>query len=113
SSAVPLPPAGCPDQDPNDPPDTMAADYVFSFTTEGVQVPIHDVQGAAHISPYNGQVVGVLGVVTARSSNGFWIQDPNADADTATSEAIFVFANSTPTTGGGDSGRVAGRVPEF
>jgi uncharacterized protein len=104
---------GVTDQDTNDPPDTMDADYVFSFTTEGVQVPIHDVQGAAHISPYNGQVVRVLGVVTARSSNGFWIQDPNADADTATSEAIFVFANSTPTTVVGDSVRVGGRVQEF
>jgi predicted extracellular nuclease len=104
---------GVTDQDTNDPPDTMGADYVFSFTTEAAPLPIHDVQGAAHISPHNGQVVSVLGIVTARSSNGFWMQDPNADADTATSEAIFVFTNSAPTTVVGDSVRVSGRVQEF
>jgi uncharacterized protein len=104
---------GVGDQDANDPPDTMAADFVFSFATETTPIPIHDVQGAVHISPYNGQVVKVLGIVTARSSNGFWMQDPNADADPATSEGIFVFTNSAPTTAVGDSVRVSGRVQEF
>jgi uncharacterized protein len=105
--------AGVSDQDTNDPPDTMTDDYVFSFATETAPIPIHDVQGAAHISPYNGQVVKVLGIVTARSSNGFWVQDPNADADPATSEGIFVFTSSAPTTVVGDSARVSGRVQEF
>jgi len=105
--------AGVTDQDTNDPPDTMAANYVFSFTTEAAPIAIHDVQGAAHISPHNGQVVSVLGIVTARSSNGFWMQDPSPDADPATSEGIFVFTNSTPTTVVGDSVRVSGRVQEF
>ena len=104
---------GVTDQDANDPPDTMGADYVFSFTTETAPIPIHAVQGAAHISPYSGQVVKVLGIVTGRSSNGFWLQDPSADADPATSEGIFVFTNSTPTAVVGDSVSVSGRVQEF
>jgi predicted extracellular nuclease len=104
---------GVTDQDANDPPDTMAADYVFTFTTQTAPIPIHVVQGATHISPYNGQVVKVLGVVTARSSNGFWMQDPSPDADPATSEAIFVFTTSTPTAVVGDSVRISGRVQEF
>jgi predicted extracellular nuclease len=105
--------SGVTDEDANDPPDTMGADYVFTFTTEAAPIPIHAVQGAAHISPYSGQVVKVLGIVTGRSSNGLWIQDPSADADPATSEGIFVFTNSTPTAVVGDSVGVSGRVQEF
>ncbi|HSB39036.1 MAG TPA: Ig-like domain-containing protein, partial [Gaiellaceae bacterium] len=101
------------DQDTNDPPDTMAADFAFGFTTETAPIPIHEVQGATHVSPYAGQVVNVLGIVTARSSTGFWMQDPSADADPATSEGIFVFTSSTPTAAVGDSVRVSGRVQEF
>ena len=55
----------------------------------------------------------MLGIVTARSSNGFWMQDPNADADVATSEGIFVFTSSAPAAVVGDSVRVSGRVQEF
>ena len=101
------------DQDTNDPPDSMAADYVFSFSTETAPIAIHDVQGTAHLSPYNGQVVQVLGIVTARSSNGIWIQDSSPDADLATSEGIFVFTSSAPAAVVGDSVRVSGRVQEF
>jgi hypothetical protein len=104
---------GVSDQDTNDPPDSMAADYVFSFTTETPPVAIHAVQGAAHISPLSGQVVKVLGTVTARSTNGFWIQGPSPDADPATSEGIFVFTSAAPTASVGDAVRVTGRVQEF
>jgi predicted extracellular nuclease len=101
------------DQDTNDPPDAMAADFTFAFATETAATPIHDVQGATHISPFNGQIVKVVGIVTARSTNGFWMQDPNPDADPATSEGIFVFTSSAPTANVGDSVRVTGRVQEF
>jgi uncharacterized protein len=104
---------GVTDQDTDDPPDTMAADYVFSFATETPPVPIHAVQGASHLSPLAGQVVKVVGTVTARSTNGFWLQDPSPDADPATSEGIFVFTSSTPTVSAGNSVRVTGRVQEF
>ena len=101
------------DQDTIDPPDAMAADYVFSFTTQVPATPIHTIQGASHSSPYSGQSVRTTGIVTARSTNGFWMQDPSPDADDATSEGIFVFTSSAPTVAVGDSVSVSGRVQEF
>jgi predicted extracellular nuclease len=102
------------DQDASDPPDTMAADYMFSFTTVGPPVAIHEIQGAAHVSPLAGQhVSGVHGIVTAKSTNGFWMQDPSPDANDATSEGIFVFTSSAPTVSVGDALSVMGTVSEF
>ena len=55
---------------------------------------IHEIQGAGHLSPLSGQAVAnVPGIVTARRSNGFYMQDPAPDADDATSEGIFVFTS--------------------
>ena len=104
------------DQDTEDPPDTMAADFVSSFTT--VLTPtIAEVQGAAHISPLNGAAVtAVEGVVTARRTaggRGVWIQDPTPDADLATSDAVFVFVNAAPAAQFGDLVSVSGTVSEF
>src|SRR4029079_18651704 len=46
------------DTDSDDPPDTMVSDFSFSFSTVGVEgLRIHDIQGAQHRSPYEGQVV--------------------------------------------------------
>jgi len=103
------------DQDTQDPPDTMASDYTFSFTTVAPPVAIHDIQGAAHVSPKNGQnVSNVNGIVTAKRSNGFYMQDPNPDSDPATSEGIFVFTSSAPSAVNvGDAVKVNGRVSEF
>src|SRR5207247_4813335 len=106
------------DQDTLDPPNNMSANFVFSFTTEAPPPPptfIHDIQGAAHVSPLLRQTLGnVPGIVTAKRSNGFNIQDPNPDADPATSEAVFVFTGSAPTSVTvGDSVRVKGTVSEF
>jgi len=101
------------DQDTQDPPDTMAADFPFTFQTILPLTAIHAIQGAAHLSPLAGQTVRTSGIVTARSSNGFWVQDPSPDADEATSEGIFVFTASSPTVSVGDSVSVTGRVNEF
>jgi predicted extracellular nuclease len=102
------------DQDGDDPPDTMTANHVWSFTTVTPPLAIHDIQGAAHVSPHVGETVSTLpAVVTATSSNGFWMQDPSPDANDATSEGIFVFTSSAPTVAVGDAVRVAGRVQEF
>lgn len=77
-------------------------------------VRIHDIQGAAHISPLNGQTVSnVPGIVTATRSNGFYLQDPNPDTNDATSEGIFVFTSSAPIVSIGDSVQVSGTVSEF
>ena len=102
------------DQDAFDPPDNMAADHIFSFTTETAAIGIHDVQGASHLSPYNGQAVAVDGVVIAERGSNVWLQDPAPDADSATSEGILVFgslvANAVVV---GDLVRVRGTVTEF
>jgi predicted extracellular nuclease len=106
------------DQDAVDPPNNMLANYVFSFTTEAPPPPptfIHDIQGAAHISSLNGMTFGnVPGIVTAKRTNGFNLQDPNPDSDEATSEGIFVFTSSAPTSVSvGDAVRVKATVSEF
>ena len=75
---------------------------------------IHDIQGAAHISPKNGQPVGAVpGIVTAKSGTEFWLQDPSPDADPATSEGIAVYTASAPSVAVGDSVTVSGTVTEF
>jgi predicted extracellular nuclease len=103
------------DQDTQDPPDNMTANYSFSFSTVAPPVAIHDIQGASHISPKAGQnVANVNGIVTAKRSNGFYMQDPNPDADPATSEGIFVFTSSAPSSVNvGDAVKVNGKVQEF
>ncbi|TCC21312.1 lamin tail domain-containing protein [Kribbella sindirgiensis] len=79
-----------------------------------VDAKIHDIQGAAHRSPLEGKLVAnVTGVVTVKGSNGFWFQDPQPDADPATSEGLFVFTSSAPTVAVGDAVTVAGSVAEF
>ncbi|WP_326795237.1 endonuclease/exonuclease/phosphatase family protein [Streptomyces sp. NBC_01808] len=83
------------------------------------QIRIRDIQGDTRISPLAGeQVTGVPGVVTAvrafGSARGFWVQDPEPDADAATSEAVFVFTGSTtPRVAPGDAVEVSGSVTEY
>ena len=79
------------DQDAIDPPDNMASDHVFAFQTVLPVTPIHEIQGAAHLSTSTARPCGTTGIVTAERSNGFCVQDPSPDADDATSEGIFVF----------------------
>jgi hypothetical protein len=78
---------------------------------------IRDIQGAAHISPLNGQTVSAVpGVVTAIKGNGFYIQEPDActDSNNATSEGIFVFTSSAPSgVAVGNLVTVNGTVSEF
>ncbi|HKP18345.1 MAG TPA: lamin tail domain-containing protein [Gaiellaceae bacterium] len=82
--------------------------------TVATPAAIHDIQGSAHRSPLAGNVVsGVGGIVTAKTTNGFWMQDPNPDANDATSEGIFVFTDSAPAVNVGDALSVLGTVSEF
>jgi uncharacterized protein len=102
------------DVDEVDPPDTMAADHTFGFSTTGLALRIHEIQGSAHLSAYDGDLVSqVPGVVTAVGSNGFWYQDPQPDSSVGTSEGIFVFTGSPPGVAVGSSVTVSGRVQEF
>ncbi|MBB6449961.1 putative extracellular nuclease [Geomicrobium halophilum] len=53
---------------------------------------IHDIQGADHRSPYEGEhVANVEGIVTNIDANGFYMQDPEPDEDIRTSEGIYVY----------------------
>jgi predicted extracellular nuclease len=80
---------------------------------------IHDIQGASFVSPQDGKTVTnvpgiVTGIRTSGSSKGYWIQDPNPDADPATSEGIFVFTGSSGAgVSVGDSVLVSGTVKDF
>jgi uncharacterized protein len=99
--------------------DNNAADFVAAAPAPrtggggGGGVRIHDIQGAAHVSPYSGKTVsGVPGVVTAVSTTGFYLQDPAPDANPATSEGIFVSTGSAPGRTVGDSVTLSGTVSE-
>jgi len=94
----------------------------IAFTVIPPRTPIHTIQGAAHISPLNGQtVMNVQGIVTTTRAysttiRGFYIQEADADADNdpATSEAIFVNTGSTvPTVAVGNRVTVSGTVGEY
>ncbi len=75
-------------------------------------VPIAEIQGEGHISPYAGVEVTTEGVVTAVAFNGYYIQDPVGDGNSATSEALFVFkTGSKPAIG--DHVRITDTVSEF
>ena len=79
-------------------------------------VAIHDIQAAAHLSPYRGMTVAdVPGIVTAVASRGFYMQTPDADVDDddATSEGIYVYTRQTPTVQVGDLVLVSGLVSEY
>jgi predicted extracellular nuclease len=92
---------------------------IETFDLSGPTTRIHTVQGSGATSPLVGQVVTVEGIVTgdfqgANQLGGFFIQEPDALADSnpATSEGIFVFNTSTAVAVG-DLVRVTGPVVEF
>ena len=77
--------------------------------------PIHELQGEGATSPSAGRNVLTGGIVTARKTNGFFIQTPEGEDDgrPETSEGLFVFTSSVPTVAVGDDVRVSGRLAEF
>jgi predicted extracellular nuclease len=103
------------DVDTDDPPDTMAADFSWSFATLGPPTRIHEIQGASHTSPLVGERASrTPGIVTAKTSNGFYFQDPAPDGDPDTSEGLFVFGSSAAAgVAVGDSVEVSGNIAEF
>jgi predicted extracellular nuclease len=106
--------AGVTDTDTDDPPDNMASDHEFSYTTELELTQIGQVQGTSHLSPYAGQLVKVEGVVIAERLSNVWVQDASPDGDPATSEAILVFGSSVASAVAvGDHVHVRGTVTEF
>jgi hypothetical protein len=116
---------GVTDDDTVDPPDNMAADYIFSITTGeacgDAFTPTYTIQGSGATSPLVGSTVAVEGVVVgdfttgayiSGTKNGFYIQDPTGDANTATSDGLFIYSNLKDVQVG-DRVRVAGTVVEY
>ncbi len=80
--------------------------------------PVYDIQGSGTASTYDGVVVYTEGVVTgdfqtSSQLNGFFIQDPIGDGNTATSDGLFIFAPSVADVVLGDRVRLVGTVDEF
>ncbi len=94
---------------------TPSPDATNNCPAPPVAAAIHDIQGSGAVSPFDGLAVITTGVVTARKSNGFFLQEPDAtvDANPATSEGIFVFTSVAPTVVVGNSATVTGSVSEF
>ncbi|MCS7057119.1 MAG: ExeM/NucH family extracellular endonuclease, partial [Thermoflexales bacterium] len=104
------------DQDTNDPPDNMAANFTSSFSTvapppaictDPSLTPISAVQGTTSSSPLSGTVVTVRGIVvgdfeTTAQLQGFYIQSETPDGDPLTSEGLFVFNGSNDSVSLGD-----------
>jgi uncharacterized protein len=113
------------DVDTDDPPDYMAEDYTFSFSTMAENVcefpytPIYEIQGSGTATPLAGQFVATMGVVIgdyegpAPNLRGFYIQDPTGDGDVTTSDGIFVFNFDNNSVSLGDFVRVTGTAAEF
>lgn len=98
----------------------VASNYVVPtagdalVTVVGTELTIHHIQGASHVSPLMGRdVENVQGVVTAKRSSGFYMQDPNPDGDVATSDAVYVHTGSAPVVDAGDEVSVSGTVMEY
>jgi len=78
------------------------------------EVSIMQIQGATHRSPLLGRRVTASGIVTAISSNGFYLQDPDGDNDIATSDAIFInYGSRVSDVSVADMVQVTGTVHEF
>jgi len=100
--------------------DGEGRDDVDTATLTVVPPPVvylpHDVQGSASTSPLLSAFVIVEGVVTARTSGGFFMQTTpgSEDADPASSEGLFVFTGSAPppVAQPGHVVRTAGTVAE-
>jgi len=111
------------DTDSDDPPNTMGADFTFSFSTlaedvcEAPFTAIPAIQGtgaaAAIVGTVTTQGVVVGDFQTSSGLSGFYLQDAVGDGDTNTSDGIFVFTGSTSdTVAAGDLVRVTGFARE-
>lgn len=116
------------DQDANDPPDQLPADYQFVFTIASTTTCnsnatlISDVQGTGATSPLEGQTIDIEAIVTADfleqedgSLRGFFVQEESFDYDdnALSSEGLFVYNNGFgPRVSIGDRVRVRAQVAE-
>lgn len=83
-----------------------ATDEPSPAPVEMAVTPISEVQGSGDISPFSGQDVSLVGIVTgdfqdgdaddSRNLRGFYMQAEVPDDDPATSDGIFIFDGNTP-----------------
>ena len=116
--------AGVADQDAEDPPDTMAADYAVTFTTtvadqcNRVVTPIPAIQGSGSSVAVTGNV-STRGIVVgdyeglSPTLRGFYLQAETGDGDPATSDGIFVFNGNENSVSLGDHVTVSGNASDF
>jgi endonuclease/exonuclease/phosphatase family metal-dependent hydrolase len=110
---APTPKAGLGPVEP--PPDVDCAATPLPPECVAGPTTIQDIQGVGFLSTLNKTTVErVPGIVTAVTSNGFWMQQPTSDAARpAASSGIFVFTRAAPGVAVGDSVLVTGPVSEF
>ena len=111
------------DADGNDPPDSMAVNFVVDFTTlapcTATATPTWQIQGTGDISPLAGQTVLTRGVVVgdfegpSPTLRGFYIQDAAGDGNDLTSDGLFVFNGNANAVSLGQVAAVTGTVSEF
>jgi predicted extracellular nuclease len=92
------------------PRNSAAPPRTCTFTS----LAIHQIQGDQAVSPFAGQDVETTGIVTARKSNGFFIQTSgDADSNPDTSQGLFVFTSVAPAVAVGDEVVARGTATEF
>jgi predicted extracellular nuclease len=75
---------------------------------------IPQIQGSGAASAFVNTVQTAEGVITAKVSSGFFMQDPAGDGDPTTSDGIFVYTGSAINTVAiGDRVRVTGQIAEY
>jgi predicted extracellular nuclease len=111
------------DQDNNDPPDNMVANFTVGFSTVDActlaYTPAYDIQGDGAATPLNGATVTTQGVVVgdyegaSPALRGFFLEDLTGDGDPNTSDGIFVFeSKNNNAVNLGDVVRVTGTAGE-
>jgi hypothetical protein len=87
--------------------------FSYELLPEAGSLDIYDIQGAQHVSPYEGQLVReVPGIVTHVETNGFYFQSETGDGDINTSDAVHVYARGHDVSVG-DFVEVTGEVVEY
>ncbi len=108
------------DQDSDDPPDNMSADYSWSFGTTGTApacstIPL--IQGTGNSSPCLGHRDDIKGCITGVTARGFYFQDVTGDGDPSSSDGIYVYFYKGWTNPNnyqpGDAVSVSGSVTEY
>lgn len=108
------------DQDGNDPPDNMVANFLVGFSAfdvcQATYTPIYNIQGSGLAAPMPGTVT-TKGVVVGdfegtAAASGFYIQDLDGDGNAATSDGLFVYTGSSNLVSVGQIVRVTGFARE-